>query len=62
MRIVVCVKQIVHIYARTGMDPERNYLAPEDRVLRVNPYDETAMEMASSIKFDMEGVESYIWI
>ncbi len=50
MRIVVCVKQIRHIYARTGVDPARNYLAPEDALLRVNPYDEAAMELASRVK------------
>ena len=47
MRIVVCIKQIVHTYVRTGMDPERNYLTPEDSLLRVNPHDERAVEMAS---------------
>ena len=57
MRIVVCVKQIIHIYARTGVDPERCYLAPEDRVFRVNPYDESAMEMASSLKSTFKEVE-----
>ena len=50
MRMIVCVKQIEHIYARTGMDLEQYYLAPEDRVLRVNPYDERAMEIASTMK------------
>ncbi len=38
MRIAVCVKQISHAYARTGIDPERDFLAPEDEVFRVNPY------------------------
>lgn len=46
MRIVVCVKQIVYTYARTGGDPEGNFLAPEDKVLRINPYDEIAVGMA----------------
>lgn len=46
MKIIVCVKQISHIYARTGMDPEKNYLAPEDDVFRINPYDELAVGMA----------------
>ncbi|MFC1863522.1 electron transfer flavoprotein subunit beta/FixA family protein [Thermodesulfobacteriota bacterium] len=57
MRIVVCVKQIVHTYSRTGMDPERNYQAPEDSLLRVNPYDERAMEMASGLKSVLGGGE-----
>jgi len=50
MKIVVCVKQICHTYARTGMAPEQNYLTPEDRVYRVNPHDEVAMELAARIK------------
>jgi len=50
MRIVVCVKQINHTYARTGMDPSLDYIAPEDRVVRTNPYDEVAMELAVRLK------------
>jgi len=50
MRIVVCVKQISHAYARTGMDPERDFLAPEDEVFRVNPYDELAVAVALRTK------------
>jgi len=46
MRIIVCIKQISHIYARTGMNPARHYLAPVDEVFRINPYDELAMGMA----------------
>ena len=50
MRIVVCVKQLAHTYARTGMDPERDFLAPEDQVFRINPYDEWAVAMALRTK------------
>ena len=50
MKIVVCVKQIAHTYARTGMDPEGDFLAPEDLVLRVNPYDELAVAMALRLR------------
>lgn len=50
MRIVVCVKQISHAYARTGMDPERDFLTPEDEVFRVNPYDELAVAVALHTK------------
>lgn len=50
MRIVVCVKQISHAYARTGMDPERDFLTPEDEVFRVNPYDELAVAVALRTK------------
>ncbi len=50
MRIIVCVKQICLHYARTGMDPGRYFLAPEDRIYRVNPYDEVALDLALNIK------------
>ena len=50
MRVIVCVKQICLAYARTGMDPEHNFLAPEDKIYRVNPYDEMAMELALRLK------------
>jgi electron transfer flavoprotein beta subunit len=50
MRIIICVKQICHTYARTGMDPEKQFLAPEDRIYRINPYDEVAIELALRTK------------
>jgi electron transfer flavoprotein beta subunit len=50
MRIVVCVKQISHAYTRTGMNPERDFLGPEDEVFRVNPYDELAVAVALRTK------------
>ena len=59
MRIIVCIKQICHTYARTGMDPEKNFLAPEDKICRVNPYDEAAMELALRIK-ELQGVGEII--
>lgn len=46
MRIIACVKQIRYTYARTGTDPDLNYLEPEDHINRVNPYDEAALELA----------------
>lgn len=55
MKIIVCIKQICHTYARTGMDPEQNFLSPEDKVYRVNPYDEVAMELALCIKESLNG-------
>jgi electron transfer flavoprotein beta subunit len=57
MRIVVCVKQICHTYARTGLEPEQYYLAPEDMIYRVNPYDEVAMELALRTKEGLGGGE-----
>jgi electron transfer flavoprotein beta subunit len=50
MRIIVCIKQICHTYARTGMDPDHNFLTPEDKVYRVNPYDEAGLELALRVK------------
>ena len=50
MKVVVCVKQIHHVYARTGRDPKTHFIADEDRVDIVNPYDELAVEEAIRIK------------
>jgi len=50
MKIVVCIKQIHFIYARTGKDPETHFIAEEDRIDIVNPYDELAVEEAIRIK------------
>jgi electron transfer flavoprotein beta subunit len=50
MRIVVCVKQIQHIYTRTGKNPDENYIAPEDAIYRINPYDEVALELAFGLR------------
>ncbi|MCP4750411.1 MAG: hypothetical protein GY866_05935, partial [Proteobacteria bacterium] len=50
MEIIVCLKPIRHIYARTGSDLSTNYLAAEDVVCRINPYDEAALEQAIKVK------------
>jgi electron transfer flavoprotein beta subunit len=50
MRIVVCVKQIEHIYARTGMDASTHFIAEEDRVSIINPLDELAVEEAVRLR------------
>jgi electron transfer flavoprotein beta subunit len=50
MRIVVCVKQIHYVYARTGMDPATFFISEEDQINMVNPYDELAVEEAVRIK------------
>ncbi|MFH1124826.1 MAG: electron transfer flavoprotein subunit beta/FixA family protein [Pseudomonadota bacterium] len=57
MRIIVCVKQICQTYARSGMDPERYFLNPEDAIVRVNPYDEVALELALRVKDVQNGGE-----
>lgn len=50
MRIVVCLKQIQHIYTRTGKNPDENYIAPEDAIYRINPCDEAALELAFGVR------------
>jgi electron transfer flavoprotein beta subunit len=50
MKIVVCVKQIVHVYARTGMDPSTHFIAEADRVNIINPLDELAVEEAVRLR------------
>ncbi len=60
MRIVVCVKQICHTYTRTGMDPDEHFIAAEDRVHRINPYDESATELAICAKELLGGAEIII--
>ena len=50
MNIVVCIKQIEQVYARSGKDPERHFLTSKDRIVRINPYDEAALEAALRIK------------
>ena len=46
MKICVCVKPVEETYARTGLDPERQFISPKDRIIRINPYDEIAMALA----------------
>ena len=50
MKTVVCIKQICHVYARTGMDPSERFLEPEDKIYMVNPCDEVALEMGLRFK------------
>jgi electron transfer flavoprotein beta subunit len=57
MKIIVCMKQISHTYAQTGMDVESLYLSPEDHILRINPYDEAALEIALKQKDKNSDVE-----
>jgi electron transfer flavoprotein beta subunit len=44
------VKQICHIYTRTGRDPDTHFIAAEDRIHRINPYDEAATELALGLR------------
>lgn len=55
MHIVVCLKQIVYTYARTGMDPGLNFLSPEDKITCINRHDEAALELALRVKESKDG-------
>ena len=55
MNIIVCTKPIRHTYARTGNDPDARYIAPEDSIYRVNPCDESALELALRVKDTLPG-------
>jgi electron transfer flavoprotein beta subunit len=57
MRIIVCVKQIRHLYARTGDDPAQGYITEKDQVCRINPYDEAAFELALHLKQSINGCD-----
>ena len=57
MKIIVCAKQIKFTYARTGRDPDKNFIAPEDSVFRINPWDESALESALELKEKSEDIE-----
>jgi len=60
MKIVVCIKQISQTYAQTGMDVEHHYLSSEDHILRINPYDEAALEIALKEKDKNPDVEIFL--
>ncbi|MBN2063111.1 MAG: electron transfer flavoprotein subunit beta/FixA family protein [Deltaproteobacteria bacterium] len=55
MRIIVCVKQIRFVCGRTGRDPEKHFLSPEDEITRINPYDEVALEIALCVREKQHG-------
>lgn len=57
MKIIVCVKQISHTYTRTSMDPGENFVGSDDRVNRINPYDEAALMLALRAKESVDSVE-----
>jgi len=50
MKIVICMKQIRHVYSRTGLDPAHQYLSEDDQIFRINPFDEAALELACRTK------------
>lgn len=50
MRIIVCIKQIHHVFGRTGRDDTNNFITHHDEVSCVNPLDIAALELALSVK------------
>ncbi|WP_300454868.1 electron transfer flavoprotein subunit beta/FixA family protein [Desulfobacula sp.] len=62
MKIIVCIKQICQTYAQTGVDAETHYLAPEDQIFRINPYDEAALEIALTLKDKHPDIEIILLI
>jgi electron transfer flavoprotein beta subunit len=60
MKIGVCVKQVCHVYARTGKEPESLFLVPEDKIFRVSPYDEWALELALRTRESMGQGEVFL--
>ncbi len=56
MKIAVCIKQMVQTYAGTGKEAKNYFLADIDRIFRINPYDEVAMEMAVRLKKDLDDI------
>jgi electron transfer flavoprotein beta subunit len=50
MKIIVCVKPVSLIVARTGDNPDTQFVSAEDRVRLINPYDLVGVEEALRIK------------
>ena len=50
MKIVVCIKQVGHIYHPTAIDLATGEIDSEKMVFMLNPYDEVAVEEALRIK------------
>jgi electron transfer flavoprotein beta subunit len=50
VRVVVCIKQVSHIYYPLAIDVSGKQLDPEKLVFMLNPYDEIALEQAARIK------------
>ncbi|MGB6066423.1 MAG: hypothetical protein WBG50_16600 [Desulfomonilaceae bacterium] len=59
MRIAVCLKQISFVYARTGLCPDKNFVAAHDIVRLNNPLDEVALERAVQLK---DAVGDEVWL
>lgn len=60
MNIGVCLKQVDYVYARTGRDPEHNFVTGQDRVGLNNPSDEAALVQAVRLKETTR--EAQVWV
>jgi electron transfer flavoprotein beta subunit len=59
MIISVCLKQVRYLYARTGANPELQFVGPWDYVHLNNPLDEVALEKAVQIREQLG--EGEVW-
>ena len=50
MRIIVCVKQIHHVFGKTGRDYTTNFISHHDEIRCINPLDIAALELALCVK------------
>jgi electron transfer flavoprotein beta subunit len=50
MRIIVCIKQIQHVFGKTGRDYTTNFISHHDEIRCINPLDIAALELALSVK------------
>ncbi len=60
INIAVCLKQVDYVYAVSGDDPARHFIAAWDRVQLNNPLDEVALQQAVLLR---EGLgEGEVWV
>jgi len=50
MRIIVCIKQIHHVFGKTGRDDTNNFVTDNDGIYCINPLDIAALELALGVK------------
>jgi electron transfer flavoprotein beta subunit len=57
MRIIVCIKQMHHVFGKTGRDYSTNFVSSYDEIFCINPFDIAALELALGVKDSQEQVE-----
>jgi len=60
MRIIVCIKEVGHIYYPIAIDASTQHIDKEKMVWMLNPYDEIAVEEAVRIKENLNNCEIII--